>query len=1370
MKSYMMTTHLFARLRQAFLSKGICCTILILSLIGWKISAQERPKMQVVRCSAIDQRTPIVNIYVDGSNNKWVATTKDLFLVQALDLASPQKLGVGEQSLLSLPDGNEAIQFSKDALTAIIGSDNHISAAFFDKKKEELWIGTEEAGAFQLKIKPALQLIAKYNSSNSKLKSNTIHTIFIDNTGEVWIGTEEGVMVGKGSRWSLEEKLVSFNRVTEQGGYVWLLGNGFIWKVNSRGDWIPVDIDPKKMERGAKDIAVDSLGRLWIASEIITMYDPELEEYQIFGPIQYYTSQYATCMVVDKDGAIWVGTEDKGLYLIEKASAITVNALVEKELGCDASKNDAALRVKVTGGKAPYTYAWTGGLNGENPKNVGPGEYSVTVTDSDGKTKTSKVKIENPRFTIQAAQDKIESAPGAGDGVASVTIVGNASDFTFKWDNGESGKTASKLTSGVHTVTVTDKKGCSATGEVTIGQKSAALNVDIAEVNAIKCAGDKNASVKIAVTGGKPPYKYEWNDAAIVGDQPKNLAPGNYQLKVTDAEGQSVPAFFSVKAPEALVATIQIQAPASTGNADGKALAEIKGGTGAYMYKWDNGETTANAVKLAPGKHSVTITDSNGCTTTAAADVLENVLPLALNINEVASLKCAGNQEGALKVAVNGGKAPYQYQWSDPKLTGEAPKGLAAGNYQVTVTDAAGNKNSANYTIKAPEELVVSIAVQVPASTGLADAKAIATAKGGSGNYAFKWTNGETTATANKLAAGKHVVTVTDVNGCTDTAVIIIKENILPLAISIQEKTSIKCAGTNEAALTTQVTGGKPPFQYQWSDAKVNGDAPSSLAAGTYQVTVTDALGTKSDASITIKAPEPISLSIQAQAPASTGNADGKAFAQVKGGSGNYTFKWDNGETTATAVKLAPGNHTLAIIDANGCTATATVQITENILPLTVSIQEKTGIKCAGTSEAALTTQVTGGKAPFQYQWSDPKLNGEAPANIAAGTYQVTVTDVTGTKSTASYTIKAPDAITVSIQPQAPASTGNADGKALAQVKGGSGNYTFKWDNGETTASAVKLAPGNHIVTVTDANGCSATATMEVSENILPLTVALVEKSKIRCADAKEGALQVQVSGGKPPYQYQWNQTGITGDQPSNLNAGNYIVTVTDALGTAKTATVAIAQPSALTAEVKDIKMATSNTVLDGKATVAAQGGTGNYTYQWSNGETAATATKLPPGNNAVTVTDANGCTATARFETSQRILAALSGTLRSGQTIRMEQLQFEADSSNINEASLPVINELYDFLKENEAVFIEIGGHTNSLPPDEVCNRLSTARAKSVVDYLIQKGIDERRLSYRGYGKRVPIADNNTPEGRQQNQRVEIKILRVGRTKEDGG
>jgi outer membrane protein OmpA-like peptidoglycan-associated protein len=1026
--------------------------------------AQEQTSLRVVRCNAIDQRTPVVNVYVDESNQKWVATTKDLFLLQALDLATPQKLAPGEQSVLQLPYGNHDYRFSKEALMSLIGKENAITAVFFDKSKAELWVGTAAAGAFQLRTKPTLQIINKFNNTNSKIKSNAINTILIDKLGEVWIGTDEGVLVGKGSRWSLEERLVDFARIIEHGNYTWLLGNGFIWKVNGRGEWIPVDIDLDKLEGEPLDLALDSLGRLWIASEVMTLHNPQLDEYQVFGPVQYYTSQYATCMAVDQDGTIWVGTEDKGLYAIESGAVMSVNVLVEKELSCDPSKNDAAIRLKMTGGKPPFQYAWTGGLQGDNPQNLSPGEYTVTVTDSEGKTKSAKATIANPRFSVQVTQDKIESAPNAGDGVASVKIAGSAADFTFQWDNGETTQIAKKLTTGAHTVTVTDKKGCSATGTVNIGQQALALNVEIQQVNNIACANDKNAALKVVVTGGKAPFQYQWNDAKLSGDQPKDLAPGNYQLKVTDGAGQNISAFVTIKAPEPLVATAQVQAPASTGNSDGKAIANIKGGTGTYNFKWDNGETSATATKLAPGAHTVTITDANGCTTNTS------------------------------------------------------------------------------------------------------------------------------------------------------------------------------------------------------------------------------------------------------------------------------------------------------------------VNVSENILPLTAAIVEKNSLKCANSADAALAVQVTGGKAPFRYQWNNSNLTGDVPANLAAGTYQLTVTDAAGNTTNASVTVKAPEAITVSIQPQAPASTGNADGKAMANVKGGSGSFTFKWDNGETTATAVKLAPGKHAVTVTDGNNCTATASIDITENILPLTVALLEQTKIRCAGASEGALQVQVSGGKAPFQYQWNNPNANGDQPLGLTAGTYEITVKDAVGTTKTATITLAQPSVLAAEVKDLKMATSATVLDGKATAVAKGGTGTYTYQWNNGETTAAATKLPPGNNSVTVTDGNGCKATANFETPQRILAALSGQVRSGQTIRMEQLQFEADSSTINEPSLPVLKEVTDFLQENPSIFIEIGGHTNNLPPDEVCDRLSTARAKSVVDYLIQQGVDGKRLSFKGYGKRVPIADNRTPEGRQQNQRVEIKILRVGRPKEEGG
>jgi outer membrane protein OmpA-like peptidoglycan-associated protein len=126
-----------------------------------------------------------------------------------------------------------------------------------------------------------------------------------------------------------------------------------------------------------------------------------------------------------------------------------------------------------------------------------------------------------------------------------------------------------------------------------------------------------------------------------------------------------------------------------------------------------------------------------------------------------------------------------------------------------------------------------------------------------------------------------------------------------------------------------------------------------------------------------------------------------------------------------------------------------------------------------------------------------------------------------------------------------------------------------------------------------------------------------------------------------------------------------------------------------------------------------------------------------------------------------QRILVELDRKkIKKDQIIRINQLYFKADSSSIEEKSFAVLNEIYEFLAGNPDVVVEIGGHTNGIPTHEYCDKLSTARAKAVADYLVNKGIMSNRLQYRGYGKRIPIESNQTVMGRQKNQRVEIKIL----------
>ena len=894
-----------------------------------------------------------------------------------------------------------------------------------------------------------------------------------------------------------------------------------------------------------------------------------------------------------------------------------------------------------------------------------------------------------------------------------------------------------------------------------ITEKVAPLSITIAEKSAIKCAGEKTAAVAVEVNGGKTPYKYQWNNAALSGETPGGLAAGNYQVTVTDAAGTTAFAAVVIAQPEPFALIALAQSPATPGFSDGKAQAQATGGVTPQSFKWDNGETTAVASKLTAGQHSVTATNPSGCLATATVRILENIQPLKILISEKSSVKCFGEKNASLLVQVNGGKAPFKYQWSNSGMNGDQPGGLGAGDYQLTVTDALNVTSVATVSIKQPERLTLTVTIQSPATTGNKDGKAEAKPLGGAGNYIFEWQTGESSNVATRLPPTTSNVTVTDANGCFTTASVAISEDIQPLTASITETAKIKCAGDKTAALVVQTGGGKGPYKYNWNNPAISGDQPTGLPVGNYLLTVTDASGLNATASINVTQPQPLMVTVSVQAPASAGNEDGKALAQATGGTSPLSFKWDNGETGTQAVKLPGGEHSVLVTDANGCVTTTTVTVSEDIKPLTVSIIEKTKVKCAGDRTAALSIQVGGGKAPFSYQWSDPLLSDNQPSGLLPGAYRLTVTDVAGTSQTASINVLEPQPLVLTVAVEAPASTGNSDGRAQVQATGGTGTPSFLWDNGETTNPAVKLPPGQHTVTVTDINGCSKSARVLIAENIQPLAVRISEKTGIKCGGEK-AALNVQVSGGKTPYAFTWNIPTLSGGQPTGLDGGSYSVTITDANGNTQEAAIEVKSPAPLEVTLIRNIGATTDRSNDGKAELSVKGGTPKYTIAWDTKQSGLSAPKLPLGKHSVTVTDANGCSQKIDFETEKRILPELTGNLESGQTIRMRLLNFDSDSTSMKSESLPMLDELYDFMSENGSVVIEVGGHTNNVPPDDFADKLSTGRAKTVADYLFAKGIDPKRVVYKGYGKRLPLVPNTSPEGRRTNQRVEIKILRL--------
>lgn len=285
------------------------------------------------------------------------------------------------------------------------------------------------------------------------------------------------------------------------------------------------------------------------------------------------------------------------------------------------------------------------------------------------------------------------------------------------------------------------------------------------------------------------------------------------------------------------------------------------------------------------------------------------------------------------------------------------------------------------------------------------------------------------------------------------------------------------------------------------------------------------------------------------------------------------------------------------------------------------------------------------------------------------------------------------------------------------------------------------------------------------SIDVNDLRVSMFMESAISCPKAGDAVINVSVSGGKAPYKYLWERSRLKGQSnPYDLKAGTYKVTVIDDMGTKGNSSITISDPKPISNRVVFTKPVSGVTRKDGQAIVSPKGGTPPYTVQWENGEKGLEAKKLIYGSNALVITDDNGCSTAASVDIKKpKILPDLDiAKIKVGQILQINKLYFEADSSAMANASFDVMEEVYEFLYDNKQVYIEIGGHTNNVPPDDYCDRLSNSRAKTVANYLYAKGIAAERISYKGYGKRKPIASNDSAAGKRKNQRVEIKILRV--------
>lgn len=961
------------------------------------------------------------------------------------------------------------------------------------------------------------------------------------------------------------------------------------------------------------------------------------------GPYTYSWSNGATSQDISglSAGAYTVtvtdnaGCTDVETFTVNEPGVLTISPVIT-DVDCFGD-NSGNIASNVSGGTGPYTYAWSTGDTGTNLNNVVAGTYSVTVTDANGCVAVAAgLTVAQPAMALSKLSDSLVDPAcfGSSDGSVGITMQGGTGPYTYSWSSGHTTTTAGSLTAGIHSVTVTDANGCTYVEAFTLNNP---IQIAVAPTLTLPtCNAGADGSITVVASNGTGPYTYNWNTGAS-GATINGLVAGNYTVTVSDAGGCSVMETIVLGEPAVLTGNAVVNDISCNASVDGSIFLSVSGGTGPYTYAWNTGATASNISGLGAGGYSVTITDASGCSIVENYNIIDPA-PIGVSFTQV-DIVCKGASTGAIDITPSGGTAPYSYVWSNGS-TSQDLSNVTAGAYSVTVKDASNCAVNLNVTITEPALVLTLSGVETDVTcNGSNNGSIDLTVTGGMGPYTYAWNTGAITEDVTALANGNYSVSVTDANGCIKSLGFTIAQPA-PLTAS-PAKTDITCNGADDGTITLTVSGGTGPYTYAWADdGSVLTKDRTGLTPGNYTVTVTDANGCQDIESITIIEPLQLASTDVITNISCFGASTGSVNISVSGGVTPYSFLWSNGTLTEDLINVTAGNYNVVITDANGCTLNDSFTITQPALPLakTEAVQQ---ITCNGAADGIINLTVTGGSAPYTYNWSNGSTS-EDLNSLSAGTYSVVITDNNGCTINDSYNITDPPVLTLTGSATDVTCFGADDGSIDITIVGGEAPYTYAWSNGVSTEDISGLSPGNYTVNITDNRGCTTNQNFIIQE---PAILSLIYSvNNVSCFGASDGDIDVTVSGGNAPYSYAWSTVSASEDI-NGLIAANYTVTVTDAKGCAINETISISQPSAplsTTTTVTDISCFGGS---DGSLQLSPAGGTAPYSYSWNTGATSQDIFGLSNGSYQVTITDANGCSIIENYTIAMPTAMLVTGT-----------------------------------------------------------------------------------------------------------------------------
>ncbi len=933
-------------------------------------------------------------------------------------------------------------------------------------------------------------------------------------------------------------------------------------------------------------------------------------------------------------------------------------------VSCNGGSNGTA-SVVASGGTPNYTYSWapTGGT-AATATGLAAGTYSVTITDANACSKTiSGIVVGQPAALVATASAQTNILCNSSPtGSATVSVTGGTGSYTYSWaPSGGTAATATGLTAGTYTVTVTDANTCQTTQSFTITEPTALVASPLAQTN-IACNGGATGSATVSVTGGTGAYTYSWAPSGGTAATASGLTAGTYTVTVKDANLCQTTQSFTITQPTILAATTASTGVSCFGGSNGTASVTVSGGTPSYTYAWAPlGGTSATITGRPAGNYTCTITDANGCT------LVKNITigsPAAFSATYTKTdVSCNGGTNGTATITATGATSPYTYTWTPTGGSAATASGLAAGNYTVLVQDANTCVYTVNITIDQPSALTATTSQTNVLCNGGATGTATVVASGGTTNYTYLWSpTGGTAATATGLTAGNYSCLITDNNGCTLTKTFTIMQPSVLAATTSQINAT--CSTGGQAAVN--VSGGTTPYTYLWSNG-VTTPISTALNAGNYSVIITDANGCSITKNFTINTTNTLVAATSQSNVLCNGSNTATATVIPSGAPGPFTYVWAPlGGNTDTATGLTAGNYSVTITASNGCSIVKNFTITQ---PTDISITpSQTNLLCNGAVTGSASVVVTGGTGGYTYSWAPSGGNAATATGLAAGTYTVTVTDANLCQTTQSFTITQPAAIAATTSQTNVSCNGGTNGSANVVVTGGTGAYAYSWSpSGGTAATATGLAAGTYTVTITDANLCTTTAAVTITQ---PAVLnATTTQTDVSCNGANDGTATVTATGGTGTYTYSWAPSGGNAATATGLAAGTYTVTITDANSCFLTKTVTIGTTLDVTAPVPNVavlpEISNYCSVLSSQITIptAVDNCAGTI-----NGTTVDPLSYSTPGTYVINwkYDDGNGNT-TTQLQTVKVLVSPLNAI-----TFNNAEFTYNGNAHSIQVANLP--------------------------------------------------------------------------------------------------